>query len=952
MRPNFIYILILGFFMSLFTFHSAKATHMKGGEITVRRISNTALTYEFTLTIYCEYNPAWQQQREVLFCFGDGLGSKVSPRSNGGGLGEDIGNGTWKGIYKATYTYAAPSNYKVNIGIQNRNANVRNIPNSDQISFYVETIFKIDPGLGLNSTPLLLNPAVDLTAIVGQKFIHNPNAVDPEGDSLAYRLIDCRLGEQQTCVGRGAAIPGFRQPNLVAASPSSFTINARTGDLIWNTPQEVGLYNCAFVIEEWRNGVKISETVRDMQIEVKDADNKAPVIKVPDDICVEAGTLIQETISADDTPASAGRKDPLNLFSTGSVYRSTDPNVVFAQPYATFTAAARQNPIATGVFRWQTSCAHIKEQPYDVLFKVEDLPPGYDRNPPLIPKLVDSKIWRIKVVAPRVKNLKAVPDAGNRSITLTWDSYTCQNAGAELIIYRKVGCDNFVPDKCQTGIPAGLGYVEVARVPISATTYIDKNLKRNTDYSYRLVASFAAPLGGKSVASDQICARLESQMPVITNVTVDKTSTTDGEITVKWTRPIDFNPALFKGPYQYRLFKATGVNSNTFTQVSGNVDADLSGTKADTVFVDTKLNTQDNVYRYRLLFYYTSDTGLTLLDSTEASNSVRLTTTADVRKVTLSWQANVAWSNENQTHRIYRETRPGSGVFTRIADVAVQGASTFTFSDDGQDRIASDGTFNVKMSPDSSYCYKVETVGSYNAPKVKPNLLYNFSQISCATPKSDIVPCPPVLNIDLLDCDAYTKDDANCEVSTFKNILTWTSPDKQANGSDCDKDIVKYTLYYASSADGTFTKLADITSPTPPATTYTHLKNDSFIGCYYVTSTNKYGTESAKSNTVCKDNCPSFSLPNVFTPNGDGKNDTFQALKCPRFVQTLTFVVYNRNGQKVYEYTGPKLEWDGKDSSGKDAPAGTYFYNCNVSFQTLEPSKASLSLKGYIELLR
>lgn len=947
MRPNFIYILIFTFFVGLFSFHSARATHMKGGEITVRRVSSTALTYEFTLTIYCENNVAWQQQREVLFCFGDGLGSQWAPRSNGNGLGEDIGNGTMKGIYKVTYTYAAPSIYKVNVGIENRNANVRNIPNSDMVGFYVETVFKIDPGLGLNSTPLLMNPAVDLTAVVGQKFIHNPNAVDIEGDSLAYRLIDCRTGLQTTCTGRGNAIAGFRQPNLVAATASSFTINSRTGDLIWNVPQETGLYNCAFIIEEWRNGVKISETVRDMQIEVKDADNKAPIIKVPDDICVEAGTFIQQNVTADDTPSSTGRKDQLNLYSTGSVYKPTDGTAYFAQPYATFTATNPSNPIATGVFRWQTSCAHIREQTYDILFKVEDVPPT--RVGSTIPKLVDSKIWKVKIVAPRVKNLKATGDAGNKAITLTWDAYSCQNAGAELIIYRKQGCDNFVPDVCQTGIPAGLGYVEIGRVPINATTYIDNNgLKRDTDYSYRIVASFAAPSGGKSVSSDQICLKLEAQVPVITNVTVDKTSSTQGEITVKWTRPIDFKPEQFKGPYQYRLFRATGLTGTSFAQVGANINTDLSGTVADTVFVDKNLNTQDNAYRYRVLFYYTSATGLTLLDSTEAASSVRLTTTADVRKVVLTWQANTPWSNDNQTHRVYRETRPGSGVFTRIADVTVQGASTYTFTDDGQDKIALDGSFPVKMSPDSSYCYKVETVGSYNSTKIKPSLLNNFSQISCATPKSDLIPCPPVLNIDLLDCDAYTKDNSNCNQTTFENKLTWTD----ATGANCDKDIVKYTLYYASGPDGVFAKIADITTPNPPAHNYTHTKTDSYMGCYYVTATNKYGTESARSNVVCKDNCPSFSLPNVFTPNGDGKNDIFQALKCPRFVQEVTVSIYNRNGQKVYDYTGPKLEWDGRDNSGNDSPAGTYFYNCSVKFLTLDTAKNSLTLKGYIELIK
>lgn len=82
------------------------------------------------------------------------------------------------------------------------------------------------------------------------------------------------------------------------------------------------------------------------------------------------------------------------------------------------------------------------------------------------------------------------------------------------------------------------------------------------------------------------------------------------------------------------------------------------------------------------------------------------------------------------------------------------------------------------------------------------------------------------------------------------------------------------------------------------------------------------------------------------------KNDIFQALKCPRFVQEVTISIYNRNGQKVYDYTGPKLEWDGRDNSGNDSPSGTYFYNCSVKFLTLDTAKNSLTLKGYIELIK
>jgi gliding motility-associated-like protein len=953
MKLKILYSLILGLSLSFLTTKSF-ATHMRGGEISIKRISTTSLTYEFTCTIYCDNTSAgiraWTDQKEVYFCFGDGLGVIIkAPRLNGNGQGEDLGNGIAKGIYKAVYTFAGPSDYRITVAIPNRNANVKNIPgDSQQVPFFVETILKVNSGLGQNSTPILLNPAVDLTAVVGQKFIHNPNAIDIEGDSLAYKLIVCRRGEQEDCKQRGLAITGFVQPNEVASTPSGFTIDPRTGDLVWNVPQEIGLYNCAFQVEEWRNGVLISITVRDMQIEVKDADNAAPKIKVPDDICVEAGTVIDQTITAADSPSKTGRLDNMTLLSTGAVYKLPDGTTFISPDYATFTqtAPAPSSP-ASGRFLWKTSCSHIRQEPYDILFKVQDLPASKT-----IPSLVDSKNWRIKIIAPRIKNLRTVLDAGNRTVTLNWDAYACQNPGAVIIIYRRVGCTPFTPAICTVGLPANLGYVEVGRVPVNATTFTDKNLKRNTDYSYRTVVLFTNGTNTtNSVVSDQTCANLPFQGPVITNVTVDKTNATTGEITVRWTRPVSLDKSQYKGPYQYRLFRATGQTGSTgFAQVSPNIDTDLSAGKLDTLFTDKALNTLDNIYRYRLVFYYTNNNGLSALDTTENASSVRLAATGDIKVVNLSWQATVPWNNQNQTHRVYRETKQGSGIFNRIADVPV--SSQFGYQDTGADTYPADGLAIAKMNPDSSYCYKIETVGTYGDPKIQPSLLYNFSQIICATPKSEIVPCPPVLLIDALDCNQYNKDELNCNETVFNNKLTWSTPDKNSAGAECDKGIVKYSIFYSPKQDADFTKIGEVTSPKPPATTFTHTKSDSYIGCYYVTATNRFGTESAKSNIVCKDNCASFSLPNIFTPNGDGKNDTFQALKCPRFVQSVMITIYNRAGQKVYEYAGPKLEWNGNDNAGNILPAGSYFYNCEVKFLTLDPNSASLNLKGWVEMVR
>ncbi|MCK7532596.1 MAG: hypothetical protein MZV63_16970 [Marinilabiliales bacterium] len=59
--------------------------------------------------------------------------------------------------------------------------------------------------------------------------------------------------------------------------------------MIWDTPVMQGEYNIAFVIDEWRNGVKIGSVTRDMQIEILACNNNPPVIVAVDDTCVTAG---------------------------------------------------------------------------------------------------------------------------------------------------------------------------------------------------------------------------------------------------------------------------------------------------------------------------------------------------------------------------------------------------------------------------------------------------------------------------------------------------------------------------------------------------------------------------------------------------------------------------------------------------------------------------------------
>ncbi|MBL7952950.1 MAG: gliding motility-associated C-terminal domain-containing protein [Flavobacteriales bacterium] len=69
-----------------------------------------------------------------------------------------------------------------------------------------------------------------------------------------------------------------------------------------------------------------------------------------------------------------------------------------------------------------------------------------------------------------------------------------------------------------------------------------------------------------------------------------------------------------------------------------------------------------------------------------------------------------------------------------------------------------------------------------------------------------------------------------------------------------------------------------------------------------------------------------IELPNVFTPNGDGRNDEFAPLN-ERFLGPCAHLtIYNRYGQRMFESLGNDLSWDGRSFTGEPASDGVYFY--------------------------
>ncbi|HEU5290814.1 MAG TPA: gliding motility-associated C-terminal domain-containing protein [Cyclobacteriaceae bacterium] len=935
-----------------------QATHLRAGQIRVIRDGCSSLRVTVTVTVYTDTGCGggcvlFGGVQDVLD-FGDGSSVLVPETPNTPYPGAvNVGFAS----YSIGHTFPGPGRYTISYLEPNRNGGVLNMNNSIGTTFYLET--QIDLSIGCSNSATLANAPID-EACSGVMFSHNPGASDPDGDSLSYEIV-------VPYRDRNAPVDNYRDPNNAGfyggldynhaneegSGPPTFAIDPIDGTLTWDSPGQAGEYNVAFIVKEWRkiNGqwIDVGFVRRDMQIiVVADCTNERPELIIPPDTCVVAGTVLNKTILGTDNPGN----HIVKIEATSEILASTFDSHATVTPFpAVFQPS---NPPAKLVFNWNTICGHVKDLSYQVVFKITD-------DPPQGPSLATFETWRIKVVGPAPVLQPPSVDLAKRYVDLTWDAYECQNAEV-MQVWRRVDETSFTPSNCETGMPESLGYTLIATVPISTSTYKDTNggrgLSVGAKYCYRLVAQFPLPLGGESYVSDEVCIDpILADAPVITNVTVDKTSATNGEITVRWTPPFDMDPIQFPGPKEYQLQRLSGtgfINENSTPIV-------------DTSFTSTGLNTFDRQYFYRVVLYSgtASDPTLQAVDTSELASSVRLELDPEKKQIGLSWRAAVPWSIQLQDFPLHDVFRGPEGavenelVLIESVDVIENGLA---YLDKG--KLAPGDSLNRNLT----YCYRVLTRGGYGNPAI-PEPLINYSQINCAQPTDDVPPCAPTI-----EPFEICKDfDINygCDASTFTNTIRWSVA--------CKEDIRSYNLYVASTEDGTYVLLASNIIDT----VYEDKNLSSLARCYKVTAVDRSNNESELSEPACNDNCPYYELPNVFTPaSADGRNcnELFRAFgaplnlgenpdcpevdvnrkRCARFIQKVDFTVYNRWGGKVYHYVGQQgdenndiyINWNGRDEKGRELATGVYYYMTEVTRDVVNPSDRVKVIKGWVHLVR
>jgi len=856
---------ILALFFLLVTL-AVNATHQRAGYITYRHISG--LTYEITLVTYT-YTPSPADRPKLEISWGDGTTEDLNRIEK-----LDFPDNISKNTYMGTHTYDAPASYVISVEDKNRNGGVLNIPNSVNVAFYIETTIVINPFLGPNSSPIILNPPIE-NACVNQPFIYNPAAYDVDGDSLSYKLVFCKGDD-------GLDVPGYSYP----LASNSFSLDPITGDLYWDSPMYVGEYNVAFHIEEWRHGIKISSVTVDMQILVAPCNNRPPVIEDMEDICVVAGTTINRIIKATDPDVN----DIITLTAAGGPFLLSNSPPVFPQPV--YGTGAVQS-----YFSWQTNCLHVRKNPYSIVFKAKD------NSSPV--NLIDIKTLFITIVAPAPENLSATPL--NDAIELSWDKTICTNA-AGYKIYRKNSYYGFFPDTCETGVPAYTGYTLIATLNnINDTAYLDNNngvgLPQGHTYCYMIIAWFDD--GAESYASLEVCTELPHTMPIITHVSINETDTQNGSAYIAWSRPKELDSLIHTGPFKYLIYRSNGFNLNNALLIDS-----LSGIN-DTTYIDTIINTKDFAYTYKVELYNDATNNRFLIGATQNASSVYVSASGSNQTITLTWQFNVPWYNNAFT--IYRQN-PQTMIFDSIGHT-----NLLTFKDEG-------------LVNGIGYCYKVKSTGFYSGSNTISPLI-NFSQIICEAPIDTVPPCPPILNV-FTDCE------------NIQNLLIWEGID-----DECFGDVTAFNIYYSINGVDDLSLIHSISDRND--TTYLHINLPTIAGCYAITAIDSFNNESALSQPVCIDidSCELYTLPNVFTPNGDGYNDFFIPFPYD-FVEKIDLKIYNRWGALVFESNDPDINWDGKNMFTKrESSSGVYFYVCEVYELRLGGLKKR-TLTGFVHLLR
>lgn len=250
-----------------------------------------------------------------------------------------------------TLPYAC-SDWTASYSLCCRNAAITNLNNADSYDIYIESVINNTNGL-CNNSPFFTSLPVPYVCAY-DLFFYNHGAVDVDGDSLVYTMVQPRDAASVNVPYNG----GYSVSNPMATT-TGFSFNTSTGQMsaVPNGTQNAVI---AVRVDEYRNGVLIGSVIRDMQFVVINCNSnnlpQATGVNGTTDYYIEvcAGAPACFDIFTSDADASQ------------TVTISWNNGI----PAGSFTSSGGSRP--TGTFCWTPSFSDVRPSAYDFTVLVQD----------------------------------------------------------------------------------------------------------------------------------------------------------------------------------------------------------------------------------------------------------------------------------------------------------------------------------------------------------------------------------------------------------------------------------------------------------------------------------------------------------------------------------------------------------------------------------------------------
>ncbi len=280
-------ILLTGFSL-LFPAKESVASHAMGVDFFYQCLGGN--NYSFTLIFYrdCEGISAPSSATINISSSSCGQSTSISLSQQGppieltslciGNDNSTCNGGTDPGVEQYTYsgTFTLPaqcSDWTFSWTHCCRNANITNLLDPDNEDMYIESTLDNSSGQ-CNDSPIFTELPVPFICD-GVPYCYDHGATDADGDSLVYSLVN-------PLTSGGAAIGyvgGFNPTYPLSTFSGTVSFDNATGQMCF-TPVGEQQAVITVLIEEYRNGVLIGTTMRDLQIIVLDCTNDPPPVQV------------------------------------------------------------------------------------------------------------------------------------------------------------------------------------------------------------------------------------------------------------------------------------------------------------------------------------------------------------------------------------------------------------------------------------------------------------------------------------------------------------------------------------------------------------------------------------------------------------------------------------------------------------------------------------------------